>query len=78
MSDMDRFAELKAFCLVASSGGFSSAAREIGVATSSVTRLIDRLEQRVGAALLNRSTRGMTLTDSGREYNDRAVQILAA
>jgi len=75
---MDRFAELKAFALVASSGGFSSAARELGVATSSVTRLVNGLEQRLGAPLLNRSTRGVTLTDSGRDYHDRAAQILAA
>ncbi|MYM33123.1 LysR family transcriptional regulator [Duganella sp. FT94W] len=75
---MDRFAELKAFCLVASHGGFSAAARQLGVATSSVTRLIDALEQRLGAPLLNRSTRGITLTDSGRGYFEHATQILAA
>ena len=75
---MDRFAELRAFYLVATSGGFSSAARELAVATSSVTRLVDGLEQRLGAPLLNRSTRGLTLTDAGREYYDRAAQILAS
>ena len=75
---MDRFAELKAFCLVASNGGFSAAARQLGVATSSVTRLVDALEQRLGAPLLNRSTRGVTLTDGGRAYVEHATQILAA
>jgi DNA-binding transcriptional LysR family regulator len=75
---MDRFAELKAFCLVASHGGFSSAARQLGVATSSVTRLVDALEERLGAPLLNRSTRSITLTDSGRGYFEHASQILAA
>ncbi|MYM65732.1 LysR family transcriptional regulator [Pseudoduganella sp. FT55W] len=75
---MDRFAELKAFCLVASNGGFSSAARQLNVATSSVTRLVDALEARLGAPLLNRSTRSITLTDSGREYLEQAIQILAA
>ncbi|WP_432380993.1 LysR family transcriptional regulator [Duganella sp. P38] len=75
---MDRFAELKAFCLVASNGGFSAAARQLGVATSSVTRLVDALEQRLGAPLLNRSTRSTTLTDSGRAYFEHATQILAA
>lgn len=75
---MDRFAELKAFCLVAGNGGFSAAARQLGVATSSVTRLVDALEQRLGAPLLNRSTRRITLTDSGRAYLDHATQILAA
>lgn len=75
---MDRFAELKAFCLVANNGGFSAAARQLGVATSSVARLVDALEQRIGAPLLNRSTRSITLTDSGRSYFDHATQILAA
>lgn len=74
---MDRFAELKAFCLVAGGGGFSAAARQLGVATSSVTRLVDALEQRIGAPLLNRSTRSVTLTDSGRTYFERASQILS-
>ena len=75
---MDRFAELKAFCLVASNGGFSSAARQLGLAASSVTRLVDALEQRIGTPLLNRSTRSVTLTDSGRAYFDQATRILAA
>jgi DNA-binding transcriptional LysR family regulator len=75
---MDRFAELKAFCLTASNGGFSAAARQLGVATSSVTRLVDALEQRLGTPLLNRSTRSITLTDSGRGYFEHASQILAA
>jgi len=75
---MDRFAELKAFCLVTSNGGFSAAARQLGMATSSVTRLVDALEQRLGTPLLNRSTRSVTLTDSGRGYFEHASQILAA
>jgi DNA-binding transcriptional LysR family regulator len=75
---MDRFAELKAFCLTASNGGFSAAARQLSVATSSVTRLVDALEQRLGTPLLNRSTRSITLTDSGRAYFEHALQILAA
>jgi DNA-binding transcriptional LysR family regulator len=73
---MDRFAELKTFCLVASSGGFSSAARQLGIATSSVTRLVDSLEARLGVPLLNRSTRSVTLTDAGRQYVERATAIL--
>lgn len=73
---MDRFAELKAFCLVAASGGFSSAARQLGLATSSVTRLVDALEARLGAVLLNRSTRSVTLTDTGRAYYEDARRVL--
>jgi DNA-binding transcriptional LysR family regulator len=73
---MDRFAELKTFCTVAASGGFSSAARQLGLATSSVTRLVDALEQRLGAVLLNRSTRSVTLTDPGRSYYEMSLRIL--
>ncbi len=74
---MDRFSELTAFRAVAASGGFSSAARHLGLATSSVTRLIDSLERRLGAVLLNRSTRSVTLTDSGMRYYEHAQRILA-
>jgi DNA-binding transcriptional LysR family regulator len=73
---MDRFSQLKAFSLVASSGGFSAAARHLGVAPSSVVRLIDSLEARIGAKLLNRSTRTVTLTDAGRAYHGSALKIL--
>lgn len=75
---MDRFSELKAFSLVAHTGGFSAAARQLGVATSSVTRLVDALEQRLGSPLLNRSTRSVTLTDTGQRYFEQAVEILEA
>ena len=73
---MDRFAELKTFCTVAAGGGFSSAARQLGLATSSVTRLIDALEARLGAVLLNRSTRSVTLTDRGRIYYEQAMLVM--
>jgi DNA-binding transcriptional LysR family regulator len=74
---MDRFSELTAFRAVAANGGFSAAARQLGFATSSVTRLIDSLELRLGAVLLNRSTRSVTLTESGKRYYEHAKAILA-
>jgi DNA-binding transcriptional LysR family regulator len=73
---MDRFAELKTFCAVAAGGGFSPAARQLGLATSSVTRMVDALEQRLGVVLLNRSTRNVTLTDAGRTYYEKAQEVL--
>lgn len=73
---MDRFAELKAFCAVAAMGGFTPAARQMGLAASSVTRMVDALEKRLGAVLLNRSTRRVTLTDSGRTYYNESQRIL--
>jgi DNA-binding transcriptional LysR family regulator len=73
---MDRFAELTTFCAVAACAGFSPAARQLGLATSSVTRMVDALEQRLGTPLLNRSTRSVTLTDAGRSYYEDAQRIL--
>jgi DNA-binding transcriptional LysR family regulator len=73
---MDRFAEIKTFCTVASTGGFSSAARQLGLATSSVTRLVDALEERLGTVLLNRSTRSVTLTDRGRTYYEQSLRVM--
>jgi DNA-binding transcriptional LysR family regulator len=73
---MDRFAELKTFCAVAAGGGFSPAARQLGLATSSVARLVDALEARLGVVLLNRSTRSVTLTDAGQVYYDKAQALL--
>jgi len=73
---MDRFAELKTFCAVVAAGGFSASARQLGLATSSVTRTIDALEARLGVALLNRSTRSVTLTEAGRGYHEDALRIL--
>jgi DNA-binding transcriptional LysR family regulator len=73
---MDRFAEMKAFCAVAALGGFSPAARQMDLSTSSVTRLVDALERRLGAVLLNRSTRSVTLTDRGRIYYEQALLVM--
>jgi DNA-binding transcriptional LysR family regulator len=71
------FAAMEAFVAVASSGGFAAAARKAGVATSSLTRQVDALEADIGASLLNRSTRGLTLTSAGEDYLERARRILA-
>ncbi|MDM8358413.1 LysR family transcriptional regulator [Pandoraea communis] len=74
---MNKLQALRAFVDVAESGGFSKAARRLGVATSSVTRLIDGLEASLGAALLTRSTRRVTLTDAGAAYLEQVSQVLS-
>jgi len=73
---MDFFNALTSFVEVVNEGAFSRAARKLGVATSSVTRQVDSLEQHLNALLINRSTRRLTLTDVGMEYYDSAVQII--
>jgi DNA-binding transcriptional LysR family regulator len=74
---MDVFASVKAFVAVADKGGFAKAAREAGAATSSITRQVDALEEHLGAILLNRSTRSVTLTSAGETYYLEAVRILS-
>ncbi|NLP64825.1 LysR family transcriptional regulator [Paraburkholderia sacchari] len=73
---MDKLQALRAFVAVAQSGGFSSAARKLDLATSSVTRALDALEASLGTALLNRTTRQVTLSDAGKAYYLRAQRIL--
>lgn len=77
MSAVDKLAALKALKEVVDAGGFSSAARRLGVATSSVTRLVDALESSLGQTLLTRTTRNILLTEAGRAYMDQITRILA-
>jgi DNA-binding transcriptional LysR family regulator len=74
---MDRIDAMQAFVLVADLKGFAPAARKLGLSASGVTRLIAALEERVGARLLQRTTRSVTLTDVGTRYLERARRILA-
>lgn len=74
---MDRLAAMTAFVAVAEAGGFSPAARHLGLAPSAVTRQVAALEAHLGLLLLQRTTRSVTLTDAGARYLDRARRILA-
>jgi len=62
---------------VVEAGTFSAAGERLGVAKSVVSRRVSQLERRLGARLLHRTTRRLTLTDAGRNFYQRAVQILA-
>lgn len=79
---MDAFAGLKvsglrAFVAVVEDGGFAKAARRAGMATSSLTRQVDALEEELGVQLFNRSTRAVTLTEVGESYYHQVMRILA-
>jgi DNA-binding transcriptional LysR family regulator len=74
---MDRIDAMQAFVAVADLKGFAPAARKLGLAPSGVTRLIAALEERLGARLLQRTTRSVTLTDVGARYLERVRRILA-
>ena len=74
---MDRIDAMQAFVAVADLHGFAPAARKLRLSPSAVTRLIAALEERLGARLLQRTTRSVTLTDAGARYLERARRILA-
>lgn len=73
---MSRFIETETFLAVAEAGTLSGAAKALGVDKSVASRRLSALEGRLGATLLNRSTRGLSLTDAGRDYRDRAQALL--
>src|SRR5207237_2960707 len=73
---MDRIDAMQAFVAVADLQGFAPAARKLRLSPSAVTRLIAALEERLGARLLQRTTRSVTLTDAGARYLERARRIL--
>ncbi|MBS0535637.1 MAG: LysR family transcriptional regulator [Proteobacteria bacterium] len=74
---MDRLAALEAFAKVAETQSFSEAARRLRSSKSAVSRHVAALEAELGARLLHRTTRSLTLTEAGRGYYDRAARILA-
>ena len=73
---MDRLTSLEVFSQVVECGGFSAAGRKLNMSTTMVSNHVQSLEERLGARLLNRTTRKVSLTEVGRAYYDRAVQIL--
>lgn len=72
----DRTAEMEAFLAVACTGSLSAAAKELGLTPSAVSRVMTRLEQRLGVQLIVRSTRRLRLTSEGESYALAARRIL--
>lgn len=73
----NRAGEMGVFVAVAESGGFSAAGRRLGLSPSAVSKLVSRIEDRLGTPLVMRSTRGLQLTAEGALYLERARRILA-
>jgi DNA-binding transcriptional LysR family regulator len=67
---------MEVFTRVVELGGFSAAARALAMTPSAVSKLVGRLEARLGARLLNRSTRQVQLTAEGRVFHERSVRVL--
>lgn len=72
----NRSGEMEVFTKVVETGGFSSAARLFGMTPSAVSKLIARLEERLGVRLLSRSTRKLQLTVEGEQFYHRSLAIL--
>ncbi|MBI3716180.1 MAG: LysR family transcriptional regulator [Betaproteobacteria bacterium] len=73
---MDQLESMRVFAAVAREGGFSAAGRSLGMPLPTVSRKVAELEEQLGAKLLLRSTRNVTLTDSGKTYFAACRRIL--
>jgi DNA-binding transcriptional LysR family regulator len=73
----DRIGDLEIFTVVANTGSFSAAGRRLGLAPSSIGRIIDRIEARLGVRLLLRTTRSLALRAEGAAYLSAARRILS-
>ena len=74
---MDRLAALESFARVAETGSFSAAARALNLSKSLISRQVSALEAELGARLISRTTRSLTLTEAGRGYYEQVARILA-
>lgn len=74
--DVNRSGEMEVFTRVVELGGFSTAARAFQMTPSAVSKLVARLEARLGVRLINRSTRKLQLTPEGSAFYERALRIL--
>lgn len=74
---MDRFRELEMFVAVVDAGSFVGASKRLRTSKAAVSRVVRQLELRLGARLLNRTTRTLSLTEVGRAYHQRGARLLA-
>src|SRR5712675_2754656 len=73
---MGRLAAMEAFVLVVDTGSFSAAARRLKVGQPAVSKLVAQLEDRLGVKLLVRTTRGLTTTEAGLNFYERARRAI--
>ncbi|MCW0197821.1 LysR substrate-binding domain-containing protein [Sphingopyxis sp.] len=73
----NRFGDIETFLAVASGGSLAAAAKALRLTPSAVSRSIARLEQRLGVALMRRTTRSLALTTEGQVYRERMSVLLA-
>jgi DNA-binding transcriptional LysR family regulator len=75
--EVNRSGEMEVFVRAVELGGFSLAARALRMTPSAISKLVARLERRLGARLINRSTRKLLLTAEGQAFLERAHRVLA-
>lgn len=73
---MDKFSDMTLFVSIVKNQGLAAAGRELGLSPASVTARLQSLEARYGVKLLNRSTRHISLTDSGAMYHQACLDII--
>lgn len=73
---MNNFSDVVAFVRVVEARSFVAAAQTLGMSPSAISKAVSRLEERLGARLLNRTTRSLSLTDLGTSYYDRCRDAL--
>ncbi|WP_109126328.1 LysR family transcriptional regulator [Dyella sp. C11] len=73
---MDQLAALKVFVRIAETGGFGKASDALDIPRATVTKLVQDLEQHLGVKLFQRTTRKVSVTEEGRAYYQRAMQLL--
>jgi len=74
---VDRFLAISVFAKVVEHGSFARAADRLSMSTSAVSRHVGDLESHLDVRLLNRTTRRLSLTESGQAFHERCVQLLA-
>ena len=74
---MDRFDSLRLFVRIVEQGSFTRAAADLSIPRATATHAIKALEERLGARLLERTTRKVTATLDGQQYYQRCQRILA-
>lgn len=74
---MDRALEMLVFCTVVEKGSFVGAVEQLDMSKAAISRYVSALEERLGARLLQRTTRRLSLTDEGRQFYEQSKDVLA-
>ena len=73
---LDRITGMRIFVRTVSAGSFSAAGRQMGISPAMATKYVDALEEHLGVKLLHRTTRRLSLTEAGNDYQEACLRIL--